>query len=297
VTEPGSYQQLLDDFGRQLERAASTHRGPSTARRPIWMGLALAAVAAIALILGGAGGTARVDVIAQAQAALSPPGGLVYMVTTTRVEVPGRTIAQPPPVSTEQWSSGTPERWRIAQTLPAHGNIHVIGPHGPIVGLEEFSYANGTTEYYARALNVLEITTGLSDNGPAATDLTSPLGTDPVVELRAMLNSGRLHDAGTRTLDGRAVRRLVGEEPRGRNPAWPIEYDVDASTFVPVQVAIQMRTQSPAAPQTGTPILIESVDKYARLPLTPSALRLLTIHPTGKPTIYRRRADETQRHA
>jgi hypothetical protein len=296
MSETDSYQQLLDDFGRQLDHAASRRRRPPSARRPLWIGLALATVAGIAVVLAGGGGTARLDVVAQAQAALSPPGGLVYMVTTTRVEAPGRTLVQPPPLPTQQWSTGTPERWRMAQNLPAHGNIHVVGPYGQVVGREEFSFANGTTEYYAREPNVLEITSGLSSDGPAATDLTAPLGTDPVVELRSMLDSGRLHDAGTRTLAGRAVRRLVGEESRGAKPPWPIEYDVDASTFRPVQVAIQMRTQSPAAPQTGTLTMIETVERYERLPLNPRTVRLLTIHPTGTPTVYRHRAGETPKH-
>ena len=64
-----------------------------------------------------------------------------------------------------------------------------------------------------------------------------PLGTDPVAGIRSMLAAGQLHDAGSGTVDGRAIRRLVGEElsrPQGfAHSPWPVEYDVDPTTYAP----------------------------------------------------------------
>jgi hypothetical protein len=56
---------------------------------------------------------------------------------------------------------------------------------------------------------------------------TGFVGSDPVRMLRKRLESGNLRDAGTAEVDGRTVRRLVGQG---------FEYDVDAETFEPVRM-------------------------------------------------------------
>jgi len=187
----------------------------------------------------------------------------------------------PPPATTEQWSTAAPPRWRIAETVPDPSKTPdtISGPHGAIVGPEQSSYANGTEEDYAQRLNTLDVTTGFSDDGPPA-QVPGPLGSDPLFQARSMLDAGLLHDAGNAVVNGKTVRRLVGEEPRPRavpgrsgwrppyDPAWPVTYDVNPDTFAPVQVTIQTRFAI-QAPSSEGPILVFDVNHYR----TPAAQR------------------------
>jgi len=69
------YDRLMDDFGAELARAGRRVAVRRSRRRRITVGgLALAACLAIALVLFGvgSGGGRRLDVVAQARAALSP---------------------------------------------------------------------------------------------------------------------------------------------------------------------------------------------------------------------------------
>jgi hypothetical protein len=288
MTGTDGYERLLDDFGRRLDVAVGRPARRLRPRRAAAAGLALSCAAAAGLVGAGIGGGVRLDVVGRAQAALSPPREVIYLVTTARLRRLGEPSAKEPPAVTRQWSTAAPERWRIATST---GEATVAGPHGSVRGAEQFSYADGTAEYYAVRRNLLDVTTGIA-NATATAPLSAGLGTDPVIRLRAMLAAHQLHDGGSAVVDGRTVRRLVGELPRGTNPAWPVEYDVDPRSFAPVRVTTQMRTVSPAAPQIGTEILIETVDAYKRLPLNAATAELLRIRPTGTPTVYRHGAGD-----
>ena len=117
-----------------------------------------------------------------------------------------------------------------------------------------------------------------------------PLGTDPVAGIRSMLAAGQLHDAGSGTVDGRAIRRLVGEElsrPQGfAHSPWPVEYDVDPKTFAPVRFTVeQVGTSIPG--NSGTPTDVVDVNAYEELTLNEATASLLSIRVSGSPTIHR----------
>jgi hypothetical protein len=150
------------------------------------------------------------------------------------------------------------------------------------------SYGGGAEEHYIPSLNTLNIRTGVSEDGQRVSLSDGPLGADPVASIRAMLEAGQLHDAGSGTVDGHAVKRLLGEELnlqlRAPHPPWPVEYDVDPETYAPVRfTAEEVGTSIPD--NTGTPTQVVDVNTYEELPLNEDTAALLSIKPTGDPTV------------
>jgi hypothetical protein len=253
--------------------------------------LALVGFAALALVLAGIAPRTHLDVLAQARAALAPPGQIVHLLTTTHFETRGRSGATSTSTS-QQWSASDPTRWRVAFSIPAPtstpGGKPVGNLDGLVTGPMQIAYRDGTEELYSQRPNTLEVTTGLRDDGSHAAP-QGPLGVEPVATVRSLLAAGRLHSAGRGTVNGRAVQRLLGKEPRGSDPPWPVEYDVDPRTDAPVRVTIEApRAAQPAG--IGVPVIVLDVDSYQRLPLNRATASLLKIQSTGRPTVYRRRA-------
>jgi hypothetical protein len=283
------YERLLADFGRALDVGAQRHVGRRRDRRRASAGAALL-VAIAAGVLIASGGGSHLDVVAQARAALAPAGQIVHLRTTTHIETEGK-----PGGSTstaQQWSTASPPRWRVSTSIPTPtttpGGKPVGNSDGLVTGAMQFSYGDGTQELYLQQINTLEVTTGLAAVGPQAAPY-GPLGVEPVATVRAMLEAGRLHDAGSGVVNGRTVRRLVGAEPRGSNPSWPVEYDVNPRTDAPVRVTIEA-VQAARRAGVGVPLIVLDVDSYELLPLNGSTVPLLTIRPAGNPTIHRYRA-------
>jgi hypothetical protein len=285
------YDQLLEGFGQQLDAAAAgaeARRGRAKRRSRGAAGVGL-------LLLGGAD-SGQLDVVAQARAALAPSNEIVHLVTTTHLGTAGgpepRTGA---PAVTEQWSAAAPPRWRVAIYIPTPtrtpGGKPVRNLDGLVTGHVQVSYANGTEAQYFQQVNTLQITTGLSDQGQRRSP-DGPFGVEPVAQIRSMIEAGQLHDAGNGSIDGRAIRRLVGEAPHGARwtrgatsrPPAPIEYDVDASSYAPVRITIdESRTREPVG--VKTPVEVIDVDTYELIPLNSTTASLLTIKPAGKPTV------------
>jgi hypothetical protein len=294
MTETGhpAYERLLEDFGRALVAGAARHARMRRRRRHAGAGaLALVGIGVGAFVLAGIAPRTHLDELAQARAALAPPGQIVHLLTTTHIETRGR--SGPGATSTsQQWSASDPTRWRVAFSIPTPtstpGGKPVRDLDGLVTGPMQIAYRDGTQELYSQQPNTLEITTGLRDDGSHAA-LQGPLGVEPVATVRSLLAAGRLHSAGRGTVNGRAVRRLLGKEPRGSNPPWPVEYDVDPRSDAPVRVRIEA---PPAAQPAGiaVPVIVLDVDSYQRLPLDSSTVSLLKIQPVGDPTVYRRRA-------
>jgi hypothetical protein len=293
------YEQLMEDFSQQLVKAEAHPVGARQRRWGAVGALAAASIAAAAfLTLGGLGGSGRLDVVAQAKAALAPAEQIVHLVTTSHMEmrggaqaeVIGREAEASKPRISERWSASNPLRWRVASTAPTFTS------HGTLAGRVEQSYGNGTEELYVQALNTLNVRSGVSE-ASASSLPAGPLGTDPVARIHAMLDAGQLHDAGMGTVDGHTVRRLVGQEagpplPSVHSP-WPVEYDVDPETYAPVRLTIeQIGVSFPE--NTGTPTQIVDVNTYERLPLNESTIAQLSIHPAGSPTVERHEANEPQ---
>jgi hypothetical protein len=284
-TDHHAYNRLLEDFGRALDAGAARHAATRRSRRHRSAGaLLLAGIGAGALVLVGAGSHAQIDVVAGARAALAPAGPIVHLVTTGRSGAGATSTSQ-------QWSASDPPRWRVAFSIPTPtttpGGKPVGNLDGLVTGPMQISYGGGAEETYFQQPNTLEITTGLSNDGSHVAP-RGPLGVEPVATVRSMLAARELHDAGHATLNGRAVRRLVGKESRGSNPPWPVEYDVDPRTGAPVRVRIEApRATQPAG--IGVPVIVLEVDTYQLLPLNSSTASLLRIQPSGKPTVSHRR--------
>ena len=295
------YDRLLEDFGRHLQEAEARAGSGQRRRGRVAAGtVVLAGMAAGTLMLTGAGGGGRLDIVAQAKAALAPAGHVVHLVTTSHMEMRGGSEAEivgpeaeeGTPRITERWSTSQPTRWRVASTVPI----------GTSTGPVQRSYGGGTEESYIPSLNTLDITSGVSEDSLLAT--SGPLGTDPVARIRSMLEAGQLHDAGSGTVNGHAIRRLVGEElsraPGFAHPPWPVEYDVDPETYAPVRFTVEEVGMSFRG-NAGTPTLVVDVNAYEALPLNETTTALLTIQPTGNPTVTVHRDQNTSaqsaRHA
>jgi hypothetical protein len=304
MTEAGThgYDRLLDDFGRRLEASAALPTKRLTARaerltaRPFTrvapaLLLAGAAVGVAALVLAGGGGS-RLDVLAQARAELAPPGQIVHLITTTHFENRG---GPRPAVGTsstgELWSASDPPRWRASISIPTPtstpGGKPLKRSGGLVTGRMQFSYADGTAESYFQQVNTLEVTSGLSDTGPEASPSgLAGLGIEPVAQIRSLLATGRLHDAGAARVNGHAVRRLLGSEPHGRYRPRLLEYDVDAATFAPVRVIVETFAGERSS-RVGVATEVIDVDAYARIPLNGATSGLLRIQPRGRPVVRR----------
>jgi hypothetical protein len=283
------YDRLMEDFGQQLQEAETRPAGGQ--RRRVAAGaLVLAGIAAGTLMLTGAGGGGRLDVVAQAEAALAPVGHVLHLITTSHMEMRGGSQAEivgpeaeaNSPRVTERWSTSQPTRWRVASAVP------IVTAHGTSTGSVQMSYGGGAEEHYIPSLNTLDIRTGVSAEGPRVSLSDGPLDTDPVARIRSMLEAGQLHDAGSGTVDGHAVQRLVGEElnaPLGPpHPPWPVEYDVDPETYAPVRFTVEEVGMSFPG-NTGTPTQVVDVNTYEELPLNETTAALLSIYPVGNPTV------------
>jgi|ERR1035441_1649471 hypothetical protein len=287
------FDRLLEDFGQALQEAETRPAGGQhRRRRAASVGLVLAVIAAGALMLTGVGGGGRLDIVAQAKGALDPLGYVVHLVTTSHMEMRGGSQAEivgpeaelNAPRITQRWSASQPTRWRVAATVPS------VTAHGTHPEQVQRSYAAATEEVYLPSLNTLEISTGASEDSLHGMS-SGPLGTDPVARIRSMLEAGQLHDAGSGTVDGRAVSRLVGEESSsptgGPHPPWPVEYDIDPNTYAPVRFTVE-EVGTSFSGNTGTPTQIVEVNTYEQLQLNAITAGLLSIQPSGNPTVVYR---------
>jgi hypothetical protein len=252
-----SYDRLMDDFGAELARAGERAEVRLARRRRLTVGgLALSACLAIALVLFGVGSGAgrRLDVVAQARAALSPPQRIVHLVVTTSLIEPAHTSSGP--LTTEQWSAVDPSRWRMSLDD----------------GRQQVSYARGVQRIYRAQDDTLNVYRGYKGVPSKAPGLFS---NDPVAGLRAMLAAGRLRDTGEATVGGRAVRRLVGEQRVPKVKGTFVQrttYDVDPQTFAPLGGTVEFVL----AHRSGFTMRFH-VDRYERLALDSENAKLLTI--------------------
>jgi hypothetical protein len=301
-TRHDGYDRLMVDFRGQIREAEKLRAGrqPRLRRALIAVGgLAAVGIAGSALMLAGAEGGGRLDPVAQAEAALAPAGQIVHLVTTShmemrggaRSEIVGPEAEENKPRVSERWSTSKPLRWRVLSTVP------IVTAHGTLTGPVEMSYGEGAEELYVQPLDTLSVRTGVSEDSAWTRLLGGPLGTDPVARIHAMLEAGQLHDAGSSTVDGHTVRRLVGQEPSppllSAHSPWPVEYDVDPATYAPVRFTVEEVGMS-FPENTGVPTQVVDVNTYELLPLDASSTPLLSIHPTGSPTVEHHQAVEPE---
>jgi hypothetical protein len=248
------------------------------------------------------------DAVAQAQAALAPPGEIVYMQIKSTVIAP-KVNSVPPPQTTRQWSALGPPRWRFVQTIPPakRGHGGSFDAHGPITGRQEFSYAHGVQRSYNADRDALTVNRGFKDDGPAAR-VPSMLGNgsgDLQTDLRSMLAAGNVTDEGERQINGRTVRRLVSRQesrigggtstakprPRGRRTlVRTLVYDVDPQTYAPIQGTLTLAL--PSHPHSLSITTRMHVDAYRRIPLTATSAKLLRIQTTSRTRVTVNTAEE-----
>lgn len=288
MSDPRRLERYLDDFGAQLVSAAARpQRGRwSQRRRPLAVVLA-ATVAAIVAIVLTAPGERSFDPVAEARAALAPPGEIVYMKITSTHSAPGASSV-PPPQTTEQWSALDPPRWRFVQHLPRSGSrvasITVGRRFVRLSGRAELSYAGGVVRNYLAEPDTLRVTRGYRDSDVGARPpfaLGQGSG-DPSVDLRSMLLQGTVSDKGEQQLRGRKVHRFVIEQRRDSANDPPtvrrMVYDVDPQTFAPIEGRFSLTFGQPGVPARITTRM--HVDAYRRIPLTATTSTLLQIKTT-----------------
>jgi hypothetical protein len=303
-TQGDEYERFLEDMGDRLDRAGNRRASQLRRRRRIATGsLALfVVVSGIFLVIGN--GAGRVDVVAQAAAALAPTDQILRIVTTSHLEMRGGThpevtgseaesIGWNKPRTAEQWSASAPVRWRIATTIPtstAAGSVTAA----PI----QCAYSNGSEETYNQAfqgneLIIVPVSKGQdesSQESSCTTQVPGGLGTRPVAHIHSMLEAGQLKLVGKGTVNGREVLRLTGHETRlqprnaGSGAAWPVEYAVDPATYAPVRFTVEM-VGANALGNAGTLTEITDVTTYEQLPLDETTTALLSIKTAGNPVI------------
>jgi hypothetical protein len=252
------FDRFLDAFGDRLADASANRSARLRRRRSLVFIGALPAGTVVAVVALLVSSGRQLDPVAEARAALAPPGEIVYMKITSTLIAP-KTSHPTPPQTTEQWSATDPPRWRFVQRIQP--------------GREEFAYAHGAQSYYNADRDRLQVRTGYSDRGPGAR-VPSLLGLgsgDVQADLRSMLAGGKVTDMGTARVGGRTVRRLVSERLQGQHFRTRLIYDVDPRSFAPVQA-----TLSTTFPHMHF-VTRMHIDDYKRIPLNARTVALLQI--------------------
>jgi hypothetical protein len=285
--------RYLEDFGSRLEEAARSSRRRPYMRVALAGGVALAAAAIALLLVLLPGGGGRLDVVANARAALADRGKLVHLVAHERVLAPSRARMPGPrrfSFGWQEWATGNPPRWRIAYSYK---------------GGYQLAFGHRTWSLYGQRSNTLTIEHGLrtkfAQRIPGTTSvLFGKAANGPIATIRAMLRRGELRDDGFASVGGRTVRRLVGERPAYPGVAGPrtrvaVRYYVDPDSYTPVAARIggpRVRQAGGSAAKLrshgSTRIRFTS---FKRLQLTAANARLLEIHPIGHPTVKHFRAN------
>jgi hypothetical protein len=186
----------------------------------------------------------------------------------------------------------TTERWSATSPLRSHVIIDEAG------GERSETEITGR-EYRANAGRYVHVTAIPKDALPSlallqagagslliqGTPAQAARGEDPVDQIRRLLSSHAVHEAGTRMLRGRAVLRLAAT-PRTSPDAIPApEYLVDANTFEPVQITSSFGySPAPGVPMQ-TLATTTTFRTYEHLAETPDHLASLRIDLTGKTII------------
>jgi hypothetical protein len=228
-------------------------------------GLAVAAVIA-ATVLAAPG--QRLDVVAEAQAALAPSGEIVHMkITSQALDANGRPVGAGS--TNEYWSAPDPSRWRLIDT-----------PGNDASAPQQIAYANGEQREYNPTRDTLVVNQGLSDDGPAVR-VPSPLPqrtADVDADLRSLLE-GDVADEGELQADGRTVRRLVSISRSADGVVQRLVYDVEPETFAPIGATLSVTfPASDGGSRDFTTRL--RVDAYERVPLDATTAKLLQIQTT-----------------
>jgi hypothetical protein len=256
-----SLDRFMDDFGRDLHRAA-TPKPRKRSRRLLLAAPAatgLAAVGVIALPRGDG-----VDAIAAARQALSPDNEIVHMVIEPKTAKSGLRVMIP---RTEQWYSASLQRWRTKSELLRGTRTATPRPFEQI-------YGGDRVRMYDARRDVVTIYDGIKLRANAPVGIA---GGDPATELRKQLDAGDLRDDGVVTHDGRQVRRLVRVQKGKGSFRQQFVYYMDPKTFAPLggRMSLTVRNR-----QTFSTEFV--ITHYERIPLTDESRRLLQFDKTAQ---------------
>jgi hypothetical protein len=245
-----SLDRYLDDFGRDLTRATARRR---RRKRVLLLPGAAALGLAAAALLPGLGGDS--DTLAKARAALAPQGEMVHMVM--HIQTPGDNGPR-----IEQWYVGEPVAWRSITEFRRSAKRRVLGK-------AEVAVSGDRLRIRSPDRDVVTIYRGFRK--PLSTPGFG--GGDPVASVREMLAKGDVHDDGVVTVDGRRVRRLVGEYKNSLRTV----YVMDAQTFAPISISYE---------RAGKVMVGATIERYERLPVNAETAKLLRIQNTTPETKY-----------
>lgn len=244
---------LLPAVRDELVQSADARARRGRRRRRVRFATAATATLAVLTV---AWPSDRLDSVARAREALTPPAGeIIHTVVDREVDAPGRLAHASETV--EGWSASDPTRWRV------------------VVGSVQTVYRNGT-QTSARA-GEQPVTVPATEPGVLPPGL-SPFAGAPVAEIRALLAAGRLRDAGVRTIEGRVIRRLEGQTQSKLGDSvvrLDVIYDVAPDSYEPVEVQ---------AKQPGVAVAVTlRFLRFERLPATVENTRLLDIQEPVSP--------------
>jgi hypothetical protein len=266
----------VDDLKRELVAAAERQQRHAAGHtRRLLVASAVLLVAAAALLLSITPWKSSPSVLARAEAALRPPGGVVlhqkWVATTTSAEFACTVRHRPSEVWIDQ---APPHRYRVRLN-------DAPPPESLNAGRRALACWNGKgTELGGRldAAETLEFAPP-DELRPADARFGHPV--DLVAELRHALEAGIAHDEGETTRDGRTVR-WIRVDPPGR-PREPTDWYVDPKTFHPVGMEGPAAIDIPGRRFLALHVVVRFL-AYEELPRTAASLALTDIraqHPTA----------------
>lgn len=304
--EPPTFEALLGDADPTTPAPASTDRGrrsatprvrlPRVPRPQIALGALAVLLVAVVVALSSFGGSGtKLDVVAQARAALSPAGEVVHLVLrggrvqpdgtpiTRRVETADGTLVGEVSRQSEQWATALPLRYLL--------RTNVLGSDGKPVATIEVGRAEDGTSWERNSWEPRTHFGNGDSLAPDAAVTVGGFGADPTGAVRRLLTDGTLRPDGEATFDGRRVLRLTGDpvpavrDAREGRLGYRIDYLVDPGDYSPVGFRVSL--QRPSAPgEDSTPKYILytelAVERYERLPLD-ATTRALFVPPPREP--------------
>lgn len=303
--QPPTFDALLGDADPTTPSPAPPRAERPAARRTWWprrpqlavgLGAMLVLLVAVVVAIGSLGGSSgKLDVVAQARAAISPAGQVVHLVLrggrvqpdgepiVKRVETADEQLVGKLSRQTEQWSTALPLRYLL--------RTDVLGPDGKPVATIESGRAEDGTSWESNSWE-RRVRFGTSDSlDPDAAQTLGGSGADPTVTVRRLLSAGTLRPNGETTIDGRRALRLTYEAPpKATTPSqgplgYRFDYLVDPEDYTPI--GFRQSLQPPPVPgEVGAPkyILYTElvVERYERLPLD-ATTRALFVPPPRNP--------------
>ena len=313
-------------------RARALRRRPVAHRRPLLRRYALAGAVATVLAAVTAvsldGGGPHVDAVAQARAALLPPGAIAhYTVELGRSPEEGPAdprFADCDAGPLEVWRATNPTRWRAVQPVsrnPVCGTMDLAQGLGPITAPRfEVAYADGRTEMYvpgrdlmlviddrdapadgerrapstaaaAASIQFFAMPPDRTGKAPREREFVDNRPPDLISDIEQMLAEGDLRDRGESTRGGRAVRVLSGETRRGDWLRTRLEYVVDAGTFAPISATSRSTMTGSGASASTT----ATFGAYERIPLAGDGADLLEIDVAPHTRVIERTIEQIKR--